>query len=129
MIKLAQRLTRLPPYPFASWSKEVAAASERGLDIIRLDIGNPDLPPPPDVIQALERSARNPHHHGYPGYRGLPALREAVVEYYQHRFGVDLDPEAEVVPLIGSKEGIANLSLACLDPAMCAPIPRPPQPI
>jgi LL-diaminopimelate aminotransferase len=125
MIKLADRLTHLPPYPFATWSKEVAAVSERGVDIIRLDIGSPDLPPPADVIQALERSARNPGHHGYPGYRGLPTLREAIAEYYCRRFEVDLDPQTEVLPLIGSKEGIANLSLACLDPGDVVLVPDP----
>jgi LL-diaminopimelate aminotransferase len=124
-MKIADRLTRLPPYPFASWSREVAAVAARGVDVIRLDIGNPDLPPPPQVIQALEQSARDPHHHGYPGYQGLPALRHAIADYYRRRFGVDLDPQTEVLPLLGSKEGIVNLGLACLDAGDLVLVPDP----
>jgi LL-diaminopimelate aminotransferase len=124
-MKIADRLTRLPPYPFASWSREVATVAARGADVIRLDIGNPDLPPPPRVIRALEQSARDPHHHGYPGYQGLPALRQAITDYYRRRFGVDLDPQTEVLPLIGSKEGIVNLGLACLDAGDLVLVPDP----
>ena len=125
MIKSAERLAHLPPYPFAGWSREVAAVAARGVDVIRLDIGNPDLPPPAPVIGALEQSARDPHHHGYPGYRGLPALREAIAGYYRRRFDVDLDPHRQVLPLLGSKEGIVNLALACLDPGDVVLVPDP----
>jgi LL-diaminopimelate aminotransferase len=93
--------------------------------VIRLDIGNPDLPPPDRVIQTLCRSARQPDRHGYPGYRGLPALREAIAGYYARRFGVRLDADSEVVPLIGSKEGLVNLCLATLDPGDVALVPDP----
>jgi LL-diaminopimelate aminotransferase len=95
------------------------------VDVIRLDIGNPDMPPPDGIIDALYRSARDPTHHGYPGFRGIPAFREAVAEYYERRFGVGLDPDAQVVPLIGSKEGIINAALACLDPGDLALVPDP----
>jgi LL-diaminopimelate aminotransferase len=125
MTKTADRLTRLPPFPFAGWSREVAAVAARGVDVIRLDIGNPDLPPPAPVIHALQQSAADPHHHGYPGYHGLPALRQAVAGYYRRRFGVDLDPDEQVLPLIGSKEGIVNLALACLDPGDMVLVPDP----
>jgi LL-diaminopimelate aminotransferase len=125
MTKTADRLTRLPPFPFAGWSREVAAVAARGVDVIRLDIGNPDLPPPAPVIHALEQSAADPHHHGYPGYHGLPALRQAIAGYYRRRFGVDLDPDEQVLPLLGSKEGIVNLALACLDPGDMVLVPDP----
>jgi LL-diaminopimelate aminotransferase len=121
----ADRLTNLPSYPFARWADDVADARRRGLDVIRLDIGNPDMPPPDAVIQTLCRSARRPDHHGYPGYRGIPGLRQAIAEYYARRFHVRLDPDSEVVPLIGSKEGLINLSLAHLDPGDLALVPDP----
>jgi LL-diaminopimelate aminotransferase len=124
-MKRASRLTNIPPYPFARWAAHTAAARRRGVDVIRLDIGNPDMPPPDDVVEALCRSAHQPDHHGYPGYRGLPALREAIAGYYERRFGVTLDPETQVVPLIGSKEGIVNVALACLDPGDLALVPDP----
>ena len=121
----ARRLENLPAYPFAHWSATVEATRRVGLDLIRLDIGNPDLPPPTGVVEALCRSAQQPDRHGYPGYRGLPALRQAMLSYYRRRFGVDLDPGAQVLPLIGSKEGIYNLALACLDPGDLVLVPEP----
>jgi len=124
-VKRADRLLNTPPYPFARWARHLEAARQRGLDVIRLDIGDPDMPPPDAVIDALCRSARQPEHHGYPGYRGLPALREAIAGYYERRFGVALDPDSEVVPLIGSKEGIVNMALACLDPGDLVLVPDP----
>jgi LL-diaminopimelate aminotransferase len=83
------------------------------------------MAPPDEVIETLCRSARRPDHHGYPGYRGIPALRQAIAEYYGRRFDVTLDPESEVVPLIGSKEGLVNLALAYLDPGDLALVPDP----
>ena len=121
----ADRLSRLPSYPFARWGTHVEAARRTGLDVIRLDMGNPDLPPPDPVVQALVHSAHRPDRHGYPGYRGLPALRGAIADYYRRRFDVILDPEAQVVPLLGSKEGIINLALAWLDPGDLALVPDP----
>jgi len=124
-MKRAKRLSNIPPYPFARWGARIRAAQARGVDVIRLDMGNPDMPPPDEVIEALCRSARRPDRHGYPGYRGLPVLREAIAAYYERRFGVSLDPETEVVPLIGSKEGIVNVALACLDSHDVALVPDP----
>jgi LL-diaminopimelate aminotransferase len=121
----SKRLKNLPLYPFARWAEHVADARQHGLDVIRLDIGNPDMPPPDAVVQRLCWSARQPHGHGYPGYRGLATLREAIAEYYARRFDVKLDPAHEVVPLIGSKEGLVNLSLAALDPGDLALVPDP----
>lgn len=121
----ADRLSDLPSYPFASWAEQVADARRRGRDVIRLDVGNPDMPPPNEIIKRLCRSARQLEKHGYPGYRGIRAFREAVVEYYRRRFGVVLDPDSEVVLLIGSKEGLVNLALAYLNPGDLALVPDP----
>jgi len=125
MRKCASRLLDLPPYPFAQWRGHIDRARAEGLDVIRLDIGSPDMPPADDVIETLRRSAQRPEAHGYPGYRGTPELREAIASYYSRRFGVALDPQTQVVPLIGSKEGIVNMSLACLDPNDLVLVPDP----
>jgi LL-diaminopimelate aminotransferase len=124
-VKRANRLTNLPPYPFARWAAQVNAARNQGLDVIRMDIGSPDLPPEDGVVEALYESARRPDRHGYPGYRGIPELRQAVADYYGRRFGVELDVDTQIVPLIGSKEGIVNLALACLDPGDLVLVPDP----
>ena len=121
----ADRLGKIPEYPFARWGERVNAARARGIDVIRLDIGNPDLPPPNAVIEALCSSAWQPEHHGYPGYRGIPALREEITSYYTRRFGVNLDPKDEVVPLLGSKEGIVHLALGVLDAGDLVLVPDP----
>lgn len=121
----ASRLRHLPPYPFARWEGVVHGVQQRGMDMIRLDMGNPDLPPDDAVIASLYASAQRPDVHGYSGYRGLPTLRRALADYYAHRFGVTLDPNQEIVPLIGSKEGIINIALAWLDPGDLALLPDP----
>ncbi len=113
--KRAYRLEKLPPYGFAIIGQRIQEMTAAGKDVIRLDIGSPDMPPPEPVIEALARSAHEPSHHGYSSYRGDPTFRKAIAAYYQRRFGVDLDSYNEVLPLIGSKEGIVNLSLAYLD--------------
>lgn len=113
--KTAARLERMPPYGFELINRRIAQLSAEGIDVIRLDMGSPDMPPPPPVIERLQRSAANPTYHSYGSYRGLPAFREAVANYYARRFGVQLDPDKEILPLIGSKEGIVNLALAFLD--------------
>lgn len=112
---IAQRLQNLPPYVFATISQKVRKMQLEGTDIIRMDIGSPDVPPAEFVMDALDESARKSGHHGYSGYQGIPRFREAIARYYKNRFGVELNPETEVLPLIGSKEGIVNLSLAYLD--------------
>lgn len=112
----AKRLDRLPPYIFVSIAEKISALTHAGHTVIRLDIGNPDMPPPEHVITTLSAAANDPTKHGYSGYRGVPGFRQAVAAYYARRFGVELDPETQVLPLIGSKEGIVNLSTAYLDP-------------
>ncbi len=124
-MKSSRRLAHLPSYPFARWADYVARSRPDDHEVIRLDIGNPDMAPPDRVVETLCRSARRADLHGYPGYRGLPALRQAIAGYYQRRFGVSLDPETEVVSLIGSKEGLVNMSLACLDPGEVVLVPDP----
>ncbi len=113
--KTAERLQRTTMNPFAALNQKLQTRIAAGQPVIRLDIGNPDLPPPSAVIGALNASAANPHHHGYGSYRGDAGYRRALVEYYQRRFEVELNPETEILPLIGSKEGLVNLSLAYLD--------------
>lgn len=127
-MRLAKRLSSLPPYLFAEMDQRLAELRARGVDVIRLDIGSPDMPPNGEIIEALARSARRPDRHGYPGYYGLLELRRAIADYYARRFGVELDPEGEVLALIGSKEGLANLSLAFLDSGDVALVPDPAYP-
>jgi len=122
---IAERLNDLPPYVFAAIGRKVRALQEKDVDVIRIDIGSPDLPPPPAVIETLYRSAREPHKHGYGGFFGTPALRKAIADYYGRRFGVELDPESEVLPLIGSKEGIFHLPVAFVDPGDVVLAPDP----
>ena len=122
---IAERLNSLPPYVFATIGKRVRALQEQGVDVIRVDIGSPDLPPPPAVIETLYRSAQDPHTHGYGGFFGTPALRRAIAGYYTRRFGVELNPENEVLPLIGSKEGIFHLPMAFVDPGDVVLAPDP----
>ncbi|MCK6578007.1 MAG: aminotransferase class I/II-fold pyridoxal phosphate-dependent enzyme [Anaerolineae bacterium] len=111
----ASRLGALPPYPFATLNQRVRELNAAGHNVLNIDIGNPDMPPPDCVVSALERSASDPRHHGYSGYKGTAIFREAVARYYARRFDIHIDPETQVLPLLGSKEGIVNLTLAYVD--------------
>jgi LL-diaminopimelate aminotransferase len=122
---LADRLQNIPPYPFAAVAAEVRQLRSQGIDVIQLDIGSPDMPPPPHVIEKLCVSAQNPNQHGYGGFAGTPELRSAFASYYHRRFGVLLDPECEVLPLLGSKEGIVNIHLAMINPGDVVLVPDP----
>lgn len=124
-MEISERVADLPPYVFAKLGHRIRELTEQGKDIVRLDIGSPDLPPPDFILEALVRSAEEPAHHGYGGYYGTPALRRAMATYYERRFGVKLDLDAEVCPLIGSKEGIANAAFAFVDPGDVALVPDP----
>jgi LL-diaminopimelate aminotransferase len=119
----AARLNTLPPYVFAIIAERIRQMRADGLDVIRLDIGSPDMPPPNTVVEVLAESAHQAGHHGYTGYRGTDGFRQAISRYYAQRFDVDLDPYTEVLPLIGSKEGIVNFSLAFLDSGDTALVP------
>jgi LL-diaminopimelate aminotransferase len=124
-VRSARRLESLPLYVFATLDAKIKALQARGVDVIKLDIGSPDGPPPEFVVTALAESAATPGKHGYAGYVGTPKLRQAMVDYYRTRFGVELDVANEVLPLLGSKEGIANMALAWLDPGDLALVPDP----
>ncbi len=124
-MKVAKRVENLPPYAFAELGRQIRELRAQGKDVIRLDIGSPDLPPPTFITETMHRSAQNPSHHGYGGFYGTPELRQAMATYYRRRFGVELDPDQQVVPLIGSKEGIFNVALAFVDPGDPVLIPDP----
>jgi LL-diaminopimelate aminotransferase len=115
-VRVARRVEHLPPYLFAELDRKVAEKQAAGTDVISLGIGDPDHPTPEHVVRALQEAAQDPATHTYPSYYGLPELRTAIADWYRSRFGVDLDPETEVLPLIGSKEGIAHLTWAFVDP-------------
>ncbi len=115
-MKIADRVANLPPYVFATVERKIAAQKAKGVDVISLGIGSPDLAPPKHIVDALYASASQSDTHGYAGYYGTPTLRQAIASYYATRFGVEVDPDTEVRPLIGSKEGLANMALAFVDP-------------
>ncbi|MBV1918017.1 MAG: LL-diaminopimelate aminotransferase [Sphingomonadaceae bacterium] len=123
------RIKRLPPYVIAEVNAMRHAARQAGQDIIDLGMGNPDLPPPQHVIDKLCEVAQNPHAHGYSQSKGIPGLRKAQANYYARRFGVDLDPENEVVVTLGSKEGLASLATAITAPGDTVLAPNPCYPI
>ena len=114
-MKPSNRLDRLPPYLFAELERKIAEKKAAGVDVISLGIGDPDTPTPVPVVEALGRAATDPGTHRYPSNRGRPELREAVARFYRRRFGVELDPEREIVPALGAKECVFNLNLAFLD--------------
>ena len=123
------RIKRLPPYVIAEVNALRARARQSGEDIIDLGMGNPDLPPPPHVIAKLVEVAQKPDAHGYSQSKGIPGLRRAQANYYGRRFGVDLDPETEVVVTMGSKEGLASLATAITAPGDVVLAPNPSYPI
>jgi LL-diaminopimelate aminotransferase len=127
--KKAERLQQLPPYLFKEIDRKKAEVMARGVDIIDLGVGDPDLPTPPNIIKALKKAADDPANHQYPSYSGMNDFKEAVAKWYQERFGVKLDPATEVVSLIGSKEGLAHFPLAFIDPGDVALIPTPAYPV
>lgn len=123
------RMKRLPPYVIAEVNAMRAAARATGEDIIDLGMGNPDLPPPPHVIEKLCEVAAKPDAHGYSASKGIPGLRRAQASYYGRRFGVEVDPETEVVVTMGSKEGLASLATAITAPGDVVLAPNPSYPI
>jgi alanine-synthesizing transaminase len=123
------RIKRLPPYVIAEVNGMRAAARAAGRDIIDLGMGNPDLPPPPHVIEKLCEVAQKPDAHGYSASKGIPGVRKAQANYYARRFGVELDPETEVVMTMGSKEGLASLATAITAPGDVVLAPNPSYPI
>jgi len=129
MFTLAERIKQLPPYLFKEIDQKKKAIAAKGVDIIDLGIGDPDLPTPPNIIEAMVQAVREPANHHYPSYSGMGDFKIAIAKWYEERFSVRLDPESEVIALIGAKEGIANFSLAFLNPGDYALIPAPGYPV
>jgi LL-diaminopimelate aminotransferase len=128
-IEFAGRIKSLPPYLFAAIDEMKQKAIARGVDIINLGIGDPDLPTPTPIVERLRHAAGDPKHHQYPSYEGMLSFRKAVAGWYQRRFGVSLDPASEVLTLIGSKEGIGHIPLAFVDPGDVVLVPSPGYPV
>lgn len=124
-IRPADRVANVKEYYFAGKLREVAAMRAAGKDVISLGIGGPDLPPATEVIDALCEGARNPANHSYQTFNGLPELRRAFADWYSREYGVALDPDSEILPLIGSKEGIMHLSMAFVNPGDVVLVPNP----
>lgn len=125
----AKRLDLLPPYLFAQLDEEKRKLKKKGQDLIDLGVGDPDIPTPSAIVDRLIEASRKPWNHRYPSYEGLLSFREEVGKWYFKRFGVSLDPEKEILALIGSKEGIFHLSLGLLNPGDTALIPEPAYPV
>ncbi|MEO1799234.1 MAG: aspartate aminotransferase [Cyanobacteria bacterium J06629_2] len=127
-ISRAERLDALPPYVFARLDELKARAREQGLDLIDLGMGNPDGSAPQPVIDAAIAALQNPSNHGYPPFEGTASFRQAITTWYQRCYGVELDPDSEALPLIGSKEGLGHLALAYVDPGDIILVPTPSYP-
>ena len=128
-MKLARRVEKLPPYLFVEISKKIAEKKAKGEDVITFAIGDPDIPTPQHIIDSLCEAARDPVNHRYPETDGLPELRKAVSAWYKRRFGLEFDPDKEVLSLIGSKEGIGHIALCYIDPGDIALVPDPGYPV
>ena len=125
----ASRMSNLPPYLFARIDEMKAEQQKKGVDIIDLGVGDPDLPTPPHIVASLCEAAKNPENHHYPSYVGMPAYRSAVTDWYKQRFGVTLDAGKEVVALMGSKDGIAHIAEAFVNPGDYVLAPSPGYPV
>jgi len=125
LIKTANRLDGIGEYYFSQKLREIDTLNKAGKDILNLGIGSPDLPPHPEVIRVLQDTAAQPNVHAYQSYKGSPVLRKAVGTWYQQWYGVSLDPETEILPLIGSKEGIMHICMTYLNDGDEALIPNP----
>jgi LL-diaminopimelate aminotransferase len=128
-IQQAERVRQIPPYLFAEIDKKKEELRGKGVDLIDLGIGDPDLPTPGRIIDRLVDAARDAENHRYPSYEGMLAFRQAVAHWYEKRFDVSLDPRAEVLTLIGSKEGIAHIPLAFVDEGDHVLVPNPGYPV
>ena len=129
MFKLAERIKQLPPYLFKEIDQKKKEIAAKGVDIIDLGIGDPDLPTPPKIVEAMVQAVRDPANHHYPSYSGMDDFKTAIAKWYEDRFSVKLDPETEVIALIGAKEGIAHIALAFINPGDLALIPAPAYPV
>jgi LL-diaminopimelate aminotransferase len=128
-IILAERVRNLPPYLFAQIDAMKRKAIAEGADLIDLSIGDPDIPTPSHIVEAMKGAVEKPQNHRYPSYEGMYEYRKAVAEWYERRFNVKLDPETEVLSLIGSKEGIGHIPLAFVNPGDVVLVPSPGYPV
>ncbi|MEW6375645.1 MAG: LL-diaminopimelate aminotransferase [Thermodesulfobacteriota bacterium] len=128
-IEKAKRIEQIPPYLFAEIDKKKEEMRQKGMDLIDLGIGDPDLPTPKPIIERLKRAAIDPKNHRYPSYEGMIEFRTAVAQWYERRFGIKFDPGTEVLTLIGSKEGIAHIPLAFVNPGDVVLVPSPGYPV
>ncbi len=128
-IEKSERLNNLPPYLFKEIDRQKDEVKKRGVDIISLGVGDPDMPTPPHIIEALQKAAMDPQNHKYPSYTGMDEFNNAVARWYKKRFNVSLDPSKEVVTLIGSKEGIAHIPLAFINQGDIALVSSPGYPV
>ena len=124
----AERVSALPPYVFARLDELKARAREQGLDLIDLGMGNPDGSAPEPVIKAAMAALQNPENHGYPPFEGTASFRQAITNWYHRRYEVELDPDSEALPLLGSKEGLTHLALAYVNPGDLILVPSPAYP-
>jgi len=124
-MELANRLTKLPPYLFVEINQKIADLQTKGKDIVNFGVGDPDLPTPSHIIERICQAARDPANHRYPETDGLLELRQAIAEWYERRFGITLNPAKEVLPLIGSKEGIGHIALCFVEPGDLTLVPDP----
>lgn len=123
--KISNRLAGIDEYYFSTKLREIDDMNKAGKQVINLGIGSPDLPPHPDVIKVLETEAEKPNQHGYQNYKGNPVLRKAIAHWYEKWYGVTLDPDSEILPLIGSKEGIMHICMTYINPGDVVLIPNP----
>lgn len=128
-MRVAKRVESLPAYLFVEISRAIAAKRAQGIDVVTFGIGDPDLPTPDHILQALHTASDDPPNHRYPESEGLPQLREAIAAWMEHRFGLPFDSESEILPLIGAKEGIAHVPLCFIDPGDVALVPDPGYPV
>jgi LL-diaminopimelate aminotransferase len=128
-VRVSRRVAKLPPYFYVEINKKIAEKQAKGEDVVSFAIGDPDIPTPPRIIERLCQAAQDPTNHRYPESDGLPELRQAIVHWYENRFDVSLDPNNEVLPLIGSKEGIAHIAFSLIDPGDVALVTDPGYPV
>ena len=128
-MKFASRIDKVPPYLFVGISRKIAEKRSQGIEVISFGIGDPDLPTAKNVVERLRETASDPPNHRYPETDGLPEFRRSVADWYQRRFGISLDPDKEILSLIGAKEAIGHASLCFLDPGDLALVPDPGYPV
>jgi LL-diaminopimelate aminotransferase len=124
-VKFARRLDQVPPYLFAELERQISAKQRAGIDVISLAIGDPDLPTPPAIVEAAAAGLRDASTHRYPTNHGSDEFREAAADFYRRRFGVELDPASEVIPVLGGKEAVGHIAMVCLDPGDICLSPEP----